>query len=269
MVDKSRLLAIKALDFTPKYDKQFEAYMLELFFFCDTLPSHEAGIKATLEAKDYDTFLSLLETLRGFLVNIRATSLADACKKHEEEFWKSIKSGIPVDHEKLQADIDALFAELDALSIDILVAGFIQEYTLPEPHEGLPVKSSADEPAGKAANILAVDDAKFYLLMLKSYFKDTQYQLNCVDSSGIALRILGEAGGFRPDLFILDIDMPGMNGYELAQAIRKTGLSAPIIFLTNTATKDTVLQALESGGSDLIIKSSSKEQILERVEKYL
>ena len=282
MVDKSRLFAIKELRFTEMDDGQFEAYMMELFFFCDTLPSHEATLQATLEEKDYDAFLSFLESLRGFLLNIHAEGLADVCKQQCAELSAAIENGLPIVHEKVKANLNSFFTALDTLSIDILVAGLITDYTPSEAPGKQPATSAptyevivgegGDEPEEeprKDISILAVDDAEFFLRMLKIHFNDTSYELNCVTSGELAVRFLAEPGKKPPNLFILDTDMPKMSGYDLAGVIRKAGLKAPIIFLTSVASRDVVTEALKAGGSDLIVKSSSKEQILERVNKHL
>jgi len=63
--------------------------------------------------------------------------------------------------------------------------------------------------------------------------------------------------------------MPGMNGYELAREIRKSGHSAPIIFLTGNAKKDYVIKALQVGAADFIVKPVKADQLLERIGKYL
>ena len=282
MADKSRLFAIKELSFTEMDDAQLDACMMELFFFCDTLPSHKATLEATLEEKDYDAFLSFLESLRGFLLNIHAEGLADACKQLRDELGAVIENGLPVVHEKVKADLRSFFTALDTLSIDILVAGLITDYTQPEPPDKQPDISApthevivgeggdeAEEAPRQDISILAVDDAEFFLRMLKIHFKDTPYELNCVTSGELAVRFLAEPGKQAPDLFLLDTDMPKMSGYDLARIIRHAGLKAPIIFLTSVASRDVVTEALMAGGSDLIVKASSKEQILERVGRRL
>jgi len=115
-------------------------------------------------------------------------------------------------------------------------------------------------------SILAVDDTHFFLQMIKTMLKDTDYKVTCVNSGESALNYLRK---HRPALFILDIDMPGMNGYELAREIRKSGHSAPIIFLTGNAKKDYVIKALQVGAADFIVKPVKADQLLERIGKYI
>ncbi|MDR0516439.1 MAG: response regulator [Fibromonadaceae bacterium] len=115
-------------------------------------------------------------------------------------------------------------------------------------------------------NILAVDDAELILHVLRTFLKDTEYKLTCTTSSKIALNFLQKS---KPDLFILDIDMPEMNGYELAMKIRDCGQQAPIIFLTGNTSQESVEKALMVGASDFIAKPISKTRLLERIAKFI
>ena len=128
--------------------------------------------------------------------------------------------------------------------------------------------ASADNKSNPKAikSILAVDDTEFFLNTLKTILQDTPYRLTCITSGRVALNFLQKN---RPDLFILDIDMPEMNGYELARKIRECGHQAPIIFLTGSSTRDSVEKALEVGAADFIIKQIRKMQILDRINKFI
>jgi len=114
--------------------------------------------------------------------------------------------------------------------------------------------------------ILAVDDREFILRNLKLILQDTDYKLTATTSGKTALEFLRKN---HPDLFILDIEMSEMSGYELAAKIREIGQKAPIIFLTGSSTKESVEKALKAGASDFITKPISKAQILERIAKFI
>ncbi|MCL2694343.1 MAG: response regulator, partial [Oscillospiraceae bacterium] len=105
--------------------------------------------------------------------------------------------------------------------------------------------------------ILAVDDASFLLQTLKMHLSETPYKLVCVTSGADALRFVEKR---IPDLYILDVEMPEMDGYELALELMERGKSAPIIFLTGNSDKESVAKALSVGASDFIIKPINKEQ---------
>lgn len=114
--------------------------------------------------------------------------------------------------------------------------------------------------------ILAVDDASFLLQTLKMHLSETPYKLVCVTSGADALRFVEKR---VPDLYILDVEMPEMDGYELALELMERGKSAPIIFLTGNSDKESVAKALSVGASDFIIKPINKEQVLSRISKFL
>ncbi|MDR2906164.1 MAG: response regulator [Helicobacteraceae bacterium] len=103
--------------------------------------------------------------------------------------------------------------------------------------------------------------------MLKTVFKDSHYAILSADSGKKALELLKES--YRPDLFILDIDMPRMDGYELAVEIRAAGHKAPIIFLTANADEKYVLKAIKAGAADFIVKPINKERFLAKVAKRI
>ncbi|MCL2068802.1 MAG: response regulator [Oscillospiraceae bacterium] len=124
---------------------------------------------------------------------------------------------------------------------------------------------SNNTPARKK-KILAVDDVSVFLKSLTMQLKNHPYDLMCTSSAKFALRYL-QAN--RPDLFILDIEMPDINGFELAEKIRELGHTAPIIFLTGESHKDSIVKALQIGVADYILKPFHKEQLLEKIEKHI
>jgi CheY-like chemotaxis protein len=125
-------------------------------------------------------------------------------------------------------------------------------------------KSAEEKPKGK--NILAVDDTEFFLLTIETLLQGTPHKLISATSGKMALGLLQNS---CPDLFILDIEMPEMNGYELAQKIREMGQKAPIIFLTGNSRPESVEKALKAGASDFLAKPISKVKFLERIAKLI
>lgn len=115
--------------------------------------------------------------------------------------------------------------------------------------------------------ILAVDDRPDVLRIVAGILRERYKVLTATDGMA-ALKILEQK---VPDLFILDIDMPGMNGFELARKIRQTNnfQRTPILFLTSNSTREYVLKAIESGGSDFIVKPAQQSTLLSKVSRYL
>lgn len=70
-------------------------------------------------------------------------------------------------------------------------------------------------------------------------------------------------------MFILDREMLEMNGYELAEKIRSSGQTAPIIFLTGKAIEEYVIKAIKTGAADFTVKPVNNEHVLNKIKKYI
>ena len=73
----------------------------------------------------------------------------------------------------------------------------------------------------------------------------------------------------RPDLIILDIMLPGMNGYELCRSLRQEQLDSPIIMLTARDQESDVVLGLNLGADDYVTKPFSIKELLARSEAFL
>ncbi len=113
--------------------------------------------------------------------------------------------------------------------------------------------------------VLAVDDSPEILTALKGIL-EKKYRFYAVNSGKAALKFMDL---HAPDLYIFDIDMPGMNGFELAQkgGIKEKG--KPLIFLTSNADQKNVLAALEVGAIDFIVKPCDETIIQKKIAKIL
>ena len=262
MSTKERLLELTALTLDEKIDEmndeQLETYVQTLGAFADSVSTLQEKVKESLSAKDYDTLLGNLSETRGLLSGVHADVLASGCG---EQIDKLIGE-TPPEHEDLEDALDELMAAVLTLSIDI-------QMIVREPEEEAEAEEEAEdldkEPEGEKS-ILAVDDATIFLNIIKTALHNTHYNLTCVTSGGAALNYLKEK---RASLFILDIEMPGMNGFDLAKKIRESGRKAPIIFLTSNGTKPYVVKAMDSGGTDFVVKPIDKEQLLARIKKHI
>ena len=258
MIDRKKLLEVSGLN-TEKIKKmdegQYLMYTRALLSFTDGYPAQEKSVQSSLENKDYDSFSKCLTVIWDTLMKINADELADRC-------LTQMKSLDNIKHEQLEAFAEGFLTALSTLSIDVQMAEYKDESGGGSSGGGAPKEEGGD---GKN-KILAVDDRAFFLNALKSLLQGSGYKLVCVNSGIAALSYLQKNS---PDLFILDIEMPGMDGYELAGKIKAAGHKAPIIFLTGNAKKEYVVKAIHSGGSDFIVKPISKAQVLERIGKYI
>lgn len=115
--------------------------------------------------------------------------------------------------------------------------------------------------------ILAVDDRPELLTAITNMLRD-DFTIMAVTNGSAALKIIER---YKPKLFLLDISMPLMNGYQLAEVIRKNKnfKNTPIIFLTSKSTKDDVMMAIKTGGNDYLVKPVERELLLNKIYKYI
>lgn len=120
----------------------------------------------------------------------------------------------------------------------------------------------------KKYNILIVDDDKFLLDMYRKKFERNGSAVDVATTSEEVLTKL--RGGAKPDIVILDIIMPGMDGIELLKAIRKEKLisEAAVIMLTNESDRDRIKEAELSGADGYIVKALSvPSEVVDQVLK--
>lgn len=118
----------------------------------------------------------------------------------------------------------------------------------------------------KHRKIMIVDDIEANVFLLKSLLSN--YQL-CEAYSG--QECLNSVESECPDLILLDVSMPYMDGYEVCKLLRSKAETAeiPIIFVSAQTSPEDRLLGYESGGDDYIVKPVAKEKLLLSVERYL
>ncbi len=115
--------------------------------------------------------------------------------------------------------------------------------------------------------ILIVEDDKDFLFILQESLKKEGFSVIISENGRDGLAMAEKE---KPDLIILDILMPAMDGYEVAEKIKEKNISAKVIFLTNLKDLDSMSKALEIIPSDYIIKSDMPVgKIVEEVKKKL
>lgn len=112
--------------------------------------------------------------------------------------------------------------------------------------------------------LLIVDDDVELLNMLKSYFEIKKYSVLTAQNGAEALKKIE----LQPDLILLDVNMPQMNGIEVCRWIRDK-LSCPILFLTAKVEEQDRVNGLLSGGDDYILKPFSLKELEARITAHL
>jgi len=118
-----------------------------------------------------------------------------------------------------------------------------------------------------AGKILAVDDTPENLRLLDALLSPRGYELVTASSGAEALALIASE---KPDLLLVDIVMPDMNGYEVTKRVRADAASRhlPIIMITATGGADLV-RSLEAGADDFVSKPFDQHELLARVKSLL
>lgn len=112
--------------------------------------------------------------------------------------------------------------------------------------------------------ILIVDDEKDMNAMLKRYFELNGYFVQTAQNGLQAI----EKAGKQPDIILLDINMPDLDGVEVCRRIRDF-VACPILFLTARVEDQDKLKGFAAGGDDYIVKPFSIDELGARVEAHL
>ena len=115
--------------------------------------------------------------------------------------------------------------------------------------------------------ILAVDDEPDMLKLLSMIIREkTPHQIVTTNNPLEAVEIVKQGS---IDLVIADLKMPGLDGSELLDAVKKVDENIPVVIMTAFATEEAASETLQKGGFDFIIKPFRKEQILTTIDKAI
>ncbi|WP_298577742.1 hybrid sensor histidine kinase/response regulator [uncultured Luteimonas sp.] len=125
-------------------------------------------------------------------------------------------------------------------------------------------------PTGKtiAGRVLVVDDQPSNLRIISALLSRQGYTVHTAESGEEALQALGKQSA---DLLLLDMMMPGMDGFELLEEVRRhpDWSSLPVVFLTAAHDRDLLLRAFDSGAVDYVTKPFMPEELLARVQAHI
>jgi len=116
------------------------------------------------------------------------------------------------------------------------------------------------------AKILIVDDAEFLRVRISKILNGEGYEVIEADNGSRALDVYKEK---HPDLVLMDVTMPEMDGLTALKAIRETDPQARVIMLTALGQESVVLDAIKSGAKDFIVKPFEQERVMGAIKKIL
>lgn len=151
-----------------------------------------------------------------------------------------------------------------------------KDWPVPEikPKRRKPIRKEASaKPTAKTipktrSTILVIDDDKITAKSLQHFLHQKNYQVITIPN---AEKGLEKAQTENPDLILLDIMMPGMNGYQFLSLLKqdKSTANIPVIILSSLSRETDILEGLDKGADDYIIKPYSPQVLMSKVTKIL
>ena len=122
------------------------------------------------------------------------------------------------------------------------------------------------DPSQTPVKVLVVDDEPNIVELLTVSLEFQGFDVRTANSGTEALRV---ARDFDPDAYILDVMMPGMDGFELLTKLRAEGLDGPVLYLTAKDEVENRIHGLTIGADDYVTKPFSLEEVITRLRVIL
>jgi two-component system OmpR family response regulator len=116
------------------------------------------------------------------------------------------------------------------------------------------------------AKVLVADDEEYIRDLVSSALRIAGFESMTADDGS---RALAAVAAHRPDLLILDVGMPGLDGFEVCRRLRADGDATPVVFLTARDANEDKISGFTKGGDDYLTKPFSLEELIARVRAVL
>lgn len=220
---------------------------------CEAQPSEGAGLG--------------LAVSRQLVENHGGTLAVNSKVGNGSTFWFTL----PISTQSLpQSEAGALSARKPAAAERVLPKGGMSGRAPTEDEEGFGNMALPKPVWVKGHTVLIVDDDAVNRVLLQGILSLHEYHVLEAKDGGEALRLLHRPQT-RVDLVLLDVVMPGMNGFEVCEQIRREypAHELPVVFLSANADDAEVSKGFACGANDFLAKPISKNQLLPRVENCL
>src|SRR3954449_11287397 len=114
------------------------------------------------------------------------------------------------------------------------------------------------------ATILVIDDESSILHAFRRAFADPEDTLQTASDGSEGLELVSRC---RPDVVVLDLNLPDMSGLDVFHRIRAIDARIPVIFITGQGTTDTAIEAMKRGAFDYLLKPLDVARVREQVER--
>jgi two-component system, OmpR family, response regulator len=122
------------------------------------------------------------------------------------------------------------------------------------------------EPPARVARVLVVDDEPNISALLSATLRLVEFDVRVAESGHGALVAVEE---FDPDLVVLDVMLPDLDGFAVARRLRSTGRQVPVLFLTARDAVEDRISGLSAGADDYVTKPFSLEEVVLRIRAIL
>ena len=116
------------------------------------------------------------------------------------------------------------------------------------------------------ARLLVVDDEPNIVELLSASLRFAGFE---VETAASGLEAVETARSYRPDLLVLDVMMPGLDGFGVVRRLRQEGVRTPVVFLTAKDTTEDKVTGLTLGGDNYVTKPFSLEEVVARIRAVL
>jgi CheY-like chemotaxis protein len=119
-----------------------------------------------------------------------------------------------------------------------------------------------------APTILVIEDEETQRQILKHLLQGEGYSLAFAANGSEALRAVARQ---RPDLILMDLALPDFDGRDLTRQFKRSGALAqvPVVMITGHSERDVVVEALEAGAADFLVKPFTPKSLSEKIEQHL
>ena len=122
------------------------------------------------------------------------------------------------------------------------------------------------KPMENPVKVLVVDDEPNIVDVISMALRHEGFQ---VESAGSGSEAISEVSSFRPDLMLLDVMLPDMEGFDVARRLASDRVGLPIIYLTARDSGEDKVRGLTTGGDDYVTKPFSLEELIARIRAIL
>ena len=127
-------------------------------------------------------------------------------------------------------------------------------------------RTQTESPAGPEARLLVVEDEPNIRELLSTSLRFAGFDVRTAGDGATALAL---AESEKPDLLVLDVMLPDMDGFAVTRTLRDQGRHVPVVFLTARDSTDDKITGLTVGGDDYVTKPFSLEEVVARIRAVL